>query len=108
MSLLAIHENTLDEYLATDTPALVEFSATWCAPCRSLAAVLEEVAADLRGRLSVLTLDVDENLDAARRFGVMAVPTMILFAEGQAVLRLVGARGKAALVRELAAYLPEI
>jgi thioredoxin len=106
MSLIAIHENSLAEQLAGDTPTLVEFSATWCGPCRSLAVVLEEVAAELRGRLSVVTLDADDNLDAARRLQVMAVPTMILFSGGEPVLRLVGARGKSQLLRELAEYLP--
>jgi thioredoxin len=103
MSLIAIHEDTLDETLAGPLPVLVEFSAGWCGPCHMLAATLASIASEQRDRLSVVTLDVDDNLTAARRFEVLSVPTLILFVDGQPALRLVGARGKAQLLRELAA-----
>jgi len=103
MSLLAIHEDTLDETLAGPLPVLVQFSAQWCGPCHMLTPTLAQIAAEQRDRLSVVMLDVDDNLAAARRFEVLSVPTLILFVDGLPTLRLVGARGKAQLMRELAA-----
>ena len=75
---------------------------TVCGPCRMVAPVLDEIATEQAGRLRVAKLDVDANPNTARDFQVVSIPTMILFKDGQPVKRIVGAKGKAALLRELA------
>ena len=95
-------ESFSQDVLASSTPVLVDFWATWCGPCRMVAPVLEEIATEKAGQLTIAKLDVDANPETARDFQVVSIPTMILFKDGQAVKRIVGAKGKAALLRELA------
>jgi thioredoxin len=89
------------DVLSSSTPVLVDFWATWCGPCKMVAPVLEEIAGEKAGTLTVAKLDVDSNPSTARDFQVVSIPTMILFKDGQPVKRIVGAKGKAALLREL-------
>jgi thioredoxin 1 len=93
------------DVLSSSTPVLVDFWATWCGPCKMVAPVLEEIASEKAGALTVAKLDVDENPTTARDFQVVSIPTMILFKGGEPVKRIVGAKGKAALLRELADHL---
>ncbi|CAN5172369.1 thioredoxin [soil metagenome] len=90
-----------EDVLNSSTPVLVDFWATWCGPCKMVAPVLEEIASEKTGQLTVAKLDVDANPETARNFQVVSIPTMILFQNGEAVKRIVGAKGKAALLREL-------
>ncbi|MGE5694485.1 MAG: thioredoxin [Candidatus Sericytochromatia bacterium] len=90
-----------EEVLANERPVLVDFWATWCSPCRMVAPVLEEIAAEKAGALTVAKIDIDANPDTARDFQVISIPTMILFKGGEPVRRIVGAKSKAALLREL-------
>ena len=100
---VAVTDDTFsDDVLASGTPVLVDFWATWCGPCKMVAPVLEEIASEKAGALTVAKLDVDENPSTARDFQVVSIPTMILFKDGEPVKRIVGAKGKAALLRELA------
>jgi thioredoxin len=90
-----------DEVLRSDRPVLVDFWAEWCGPCRMVAPVLEEIAAEHADRIRVVKLNVDENPEIARRYQIMSIPTMSVFSGGQVVKSIVGAKPKAALLREL-------
>lgn len=93
---MAMHltAKTFDEAIAGDKPVLVDFWATWCGPCRMIAPVIEEVATAFEGRALVGKVDVDEEAGLAQRYGVMSIPTLIVFKGGKVVEQAVGARGK--------------
>ena len=93
------------EVIQSDTPAIVDFWAPWCAPCHMIAPILEEIAADYDGQLKVAKLDVDQNPQVATQFGVMSIPTMILFKDGEAVERLIGYMPKERLLEKITPHL---
>ena len=99
---VAISDRTFDaEVLKSGTPVLVDFWAEWCPPCKMLAPILEEIATERDGQIKIAKLDTDENPTAPQKFGVMSLPTLILFKDGAEVSRVVGYRSKSQLVRHL-------
>ena len=93
------------EVLGSDTPVLVDFWAEWCGPCRMVSPIVEELAAEQAGKLKVVKLNVDENPDIARRYRVMSIPTLMVFADGDERKRIVGARGKTQLANEMSEFI---
>lgn len=79
-------------------PAVVDFWATWCGPCKMLAPTIEEIADELDGKIAVGKVDVDENRELAVKYGVMSIPTVIYFKNGEEVTRLIGVQGREKLL----------
>lgn len=83
-------EKFQEEVLASAFPVLVDFYATWCSHCTRLSPVLEELAAEMSGRLKVVKINVDENKELTKKYGVMSLPTMLLFKNGERIEKLMG------------------
>lgn len=93
------------DVLESELPVLVEFTASWCPPCRMIAPVLDQIADEQSTRLRVIAIDTDANSATMLRYQVMSLPTLALFVDGQLVSQTVGARPKAAILRELEPHL---
>ncbi|HEV2809876.1 MAG TPA: thioredoxin [Acidimicrobiales bacterium] len=106
MPAVTLSDTTFDEEIASSSQAvLVDFWAEWCGPCKKIAPVLDEIAAEHADTLRVAKLNVDDHPDIGRRYQVMSIPTLLLFKDGEMVKRLVGAKGKAQLLDELSEFL---
>ena len=103
---IEVTDNDFDDLvLMSDIPTVVDFWAVWCGPCKMIAPVLEEIAVEYEGRLQVAKLDVDKSPETAGHYGVMSIPTLIMFKSGQAVERIVGFMPKEKLLAKLQPHL---
>jgi thioredoxin 1 len=105
VNISTLDSGTFDEIIGnSDKPVLVDFWAEWCGPCKMIAPLLEEIADEHDG-LAIGKLNVDEAGDIAARFQVMSIPTLIVFKDGEPVKRIVGAKGKGALLDDLSEFI---
>lgn len=100
MSVMHLTKDNFDSVTSSGL-VLVDFWATWCGPCRMQAPVLDDLDAELEGKVKICKVDVDENPDIARRFGVMSIPTLISFKDGQQLDKRVGLQSREELVQML-------
>jgi thioredoxin 1 len=102
----AVTDQTFEsEVLRSDKPVLVDYWAEWCGPCRQVAPVLEAIASEHGDKIDIVKLNVDDNPLTTQRYGILNIPTLGVFHNGEVVKELVGARSKSALLRELAEFI---
>jgi thioredoxin 1 len=93
------------EVLKSDKPVLVDFWAEWCGPCRMVAPILEEISKEHGDKIEIVKLNIDENPQVPQQYGVMQIPTMNVYQGGEVVKQIMGAKPKAALLRDLAEFI---
>ncbi|MFM7829821.1 MAG: thioredoxin [Actinomycetota bacterium] len=105
--VLTLTSSNFDETVkSASTPIIVDFWAEWCGPCKAIAPVLSEIAKEQAGKVTIAKLNVDDNGDIAQRFGVMSIPTLLVFNKGEMKKKMIGAKGKSQLLAEIAEFIP--
>jgi len=101
LALTLTEDNFESEVLKSTIPVLVDFWAPWCGPCRSMAPIIDDLAKEFDGKITVGKVNVDENKNLAGNYGVMSIPTLIFYKDGKNVGQLVGYTAKSALVKKI-------
>ena len=105
MEITLTDENFEKEVLKSEIPVLVDFWAQWCGPCLVMGPIIEEIAKEFEGKIKVGKLNVDENPATAQKYGIMGIPTLMIFKDGKVVERIVGLRPKQVLVETIQKFL---
>ncbi|NED55906.1 thioredoxin [Micromonospora aurantiaca] len=93
------------EVLKSDKPVLVDFWAEWCGPCRMVSPILEEISKEHGDKIEIVKMNIDENPKVPQQYGIMQIPTMNVYRDGEVVKQIMGAKPKAALLRDLAEFI---
>ena len=102
MTVVPVSDKNFEaEVLKSDLPVLVDFWAEWCGPCRMISPIVEEIANDLKGKLKVAKINVDDSQELAAQFNIMSIPTLLIFKNGQSVEQMVGAMSKDNLLAKI-------
>jgi thioredoxin 1 len=104
-SVAVTDQNFDTEVLQSGTPVLVDFWAAWCAPCRAIAPIVDEIAGEYPDKLKVMKVDVDNNPAIASRYGIRSIPTLLLFKDGDVVETVIGVAAKQALIQKIQAHI---
>jgi len=102
---LVITDSNFDELLQSNKPLVVDFWAEWCGPCKMIGPIIEELALEFEGKVTIGKMDVDDNNEVTTRFGIRNIPTLLFFKNGQLVDKQVGAAQKSALAQKVEALL---
>lgn len=103
MTVTGTDQNFQEEVLKSDLPVMVDFWATWCGPCKIVKPVVEKLAEEFKGKVKVVEVDVDQNQMVSGQFGIMSIPTLMFFKNGQPVKSMIGAQGEEALRQQFTA-----
>lgn len=105
-ALLELTDSNFDQkVLQSDIPVLVDFWAVWCGPCKMVAPIVEDIAKEYAGKISIGKLDVDHNRQSAMNFGIRSIPTLLLFKDGDVVETIIGAAPKAQIVEKISKHI---
>lgn len=103
---VAVTDQSFDqEVLQSPVPVLVDFWAAWCGPCKAIAPTVDQMAVEYAGKLKVVKIDVDANMEVSNRYGIMSIPSLVLFKNGQVVEKIVGALPKPAVISKIQPHL---
>lgn len=100
-----VQKDEFEKIICESKPTIVDFFATWCGPCKMLSPILEKVEEDSKGEFNIIKVDVDESYDVAKKYGIMSVPTMIIFKDGDEQEKIVGLRQKNQIEEAVRSYL---
>lgn len=103
--IIEINSNWENEVLKSSIPVLVDFWAEWCSPCKVISPILDKISEELNGKIKIVKVNVDDNMDLVKKYSVRSVPTIIVFVDGEEQERIIGALNKNAIMQKIASHI---